>query len=77
MYVERDLSDHKPGNSQYTRGKENDLVLKIDVYDKDQPYTENDFVDFLRATVPLESNSGRIQQFLATGSRNEDQARFI
>ena len=29
-------------------------MLKIDVYDKDVPYTNNDFVDFLRVTVPIQ-----------------------
>ncbi len=34
MYVEQDLSDRKPGNSQYPRGKENDLVLKMPMLDR-------------------------------------------
>ena len=51
---------------------QDNLVLKIDVYDKDLPYTDNDFVDFLRVTVPIQ---GGEQRFFAHGTRQHDRTR--
>ena len=48
------------------------LLLKIDVYDKDGPFTEDDYVDSLQVTISIQAGK---QQFSVYGRRRKDKTR--